>query len=65
MGNTEKEHILSEIISTQSLHDYEAFEAMWMAMTKIAGVMTGVYEIDRQRMDTLFAKLSEKKKEKR
>lgn len=59
MGNTEKEHILSEIISTQSLHDYEAFEAMWMAMTKIAGVMTGVYEIDRQRMDTLFAKLSE------
>ncbi|MDR4497741.1 MAG: hypothetical protein MRK02_07475 [Candidatus Scalindua sp.] len=55
MGNTEKEHILSEIISTQSRPDYEAFETMWMAMTKMAGV----YEIDRQRMDRLFAKISE------
>ena len=59
MGNTEKEHILSEIISTQSRPDYEAFETMWLAMTKIAGVVTGVYEIDRQRMESLFAKISE------
>ena len=59
MENTEKEHILSQIISTQSLPDCEAFETMWIAMTKIAGVVTGVSETDRQRMDMLFAKLSD------
>ena len=59
----EREQILNEIISTQSLPDYEAFDAMWAALTKVVNVMQGEGErerdLDRQRMESLFKKLSE------
>ena len=59
----EREQILNEIISTQSLPDYEAFDAMWAALTKVVYVMQGEGErerdLDRQRMESLFKKLSE------
>ncbi len=57
----EREQILNEIISTQSLPDYEAFDAMWAALTKVVSVMQGEGErdLDRQRMESLFKKLSE------
>lgn len=59
MENTEKEQILTEIISTQSLCDYEAFNTLWRSMAKIVRIVTGVSEFDRQGMDTLFLKLSD------
>ena len=63
MENSEREQILNEIISTQSLPDNEAFDAMWAALTKVADVMQGEGErerdLDRQRMESLFKKLSE------
>ncbi|MDR4504230.1 MAG: hypothetical protein MRK01_05465 [Candidatus Scalindua sp.] len=59
MENTEKEQVLSEIISTQPLPDSEAFDTLWRSMIKIAGVMTGSSECNRQSMGTLFAKLSD------
>jgi hypothetical protein len=59
----EREQILNEIISTQSLPDYEAFDAMWAALTKVVNVMQSEGErerdLDRQRMESLFKKLSE------
>jgi hypothetical protein len=59
----EREQILNEIISTQSLPDYKAFDAMWAALTKVVNVMQGEGErerdLDRQRMESLFKKLSE------
>ena len=59
----EREQILNEIISTQSLPDYEAFDALWAAMTKVADVMQGEGQregdLDRQEMESLFKKLSE------
>ncbi len=59
----EREQILNEIISTQSLPDYKAFDAMWAALTKVVHVMQGEGErerdLDRQRMESLFKKLSE------
>ncbi len=63
MVNSEREQILNEIISTQSLPDYEAFDAMWAALTKVVNVMQGEGEserdLDRQRMESLLKKLSE------
>ncbi len=61
MENPEKEQILTEIISTQSLSDYEAFDTLWVALTKAADLMTGVSErnLDRQGMESLFKRLSE------
>ncbi len=53
----EREQILNEIISTQSLPDYEAFDALWVALTKAADLMQG--ESERQRTESLFEKLSE------
>jgi len=59
----EREQILNEIISTQSLPDYKAFDAMWAALTKVVHVMQGEGErerdLDRQRIESLFKKLSE------
>ena len=59
----EREQILNEIISTQSLPDYKAFDAMWAALTKVVHVMQSKGErerdLDRQRMESLFKKLSE------
>jgi hypothetical protein len=57
MENPEKEQILSEIISTQSLPDYEAFDTLWVALTKAVNLMQG--ESERQRRESLFEKLSE------
>ncbi len=61
MENPEKEQILSEIISTQSLPDYEAFDALWVLLTRTANLMLGESECElgRQRMESLFEKLSE------
>ncbi len=57
----EREQILNEVIATQSLPDYEAFDALWAALAKVANVMRGEGErdLDRQRMESLFKKLSE------
>jgi len=55
----EREQILNEIISTQSLPEYEGFDALWAAMAKVADVMQGEGDLDRQRMESLFKKLSE------
>ena len=61
MVNSEREQILNEIISTQSLPDCEGFDALWAAMTKVADAIQGEGErdLDRQRMGSLFEKLSE------
>jgi len=53
----EKEQILNEIISTQSLPDYEAFDTLWAATTKAADLMQ--VESERQRVGSLLEKLSE------
>ncbi len=53
----EKEQILTESISTQSLTDYEAFDTLWLALTKGADLMQGVSE--HQRMESLLERLSE------
>ncbi len=57
----EREQILNEIISTQSLPDFEAFDALWAALTKVVNVMQGEGErdLDRQEMESLFKKLSD------
>ncbi len=57
----EKEQILNEIVSTQSLPDYEAVNALWAAMTKAVNVMQGEGErdLDRQRMLSLVERFSE------
>ncbi|MGR3173115.1 MAG: hypothetical protein ACUZ8N_00760 [Candidatus Scalindua sp.] len=52
----EREQILTEIISTQSLPDYEAFDTLWAAMTKAANLVQG--ESECQRMESLFERLS-------
>ncbi len=57
MENLEKEQILSEIVSTQSLPDYEAFDALWVALTKAANLMQGENEF--RRMISLLEKHSE------
>jgi hypothetical protein len=59
MENPEREQILNEIIATQSLPDYEAFDALWAALTKVVNVMQGERDLDRQGMELLFKKLSE------
>jgi hypothetical protein len=59
MENTEKEHTLSEIISTQALNDYEAVDALWKALTKVVGLMSGVDEIDLQSLDMLSDRFTE------
>ena len=57
MENPEKGQILTEIISTQSLSDYEAFDTLWVALTKAVNLMQG--ESEYQRTESLFKKLSE------
>jgi hypothetical protein len=59
----EKETILTEIISTQSLPDYEAAYVLWTTLTKVVNVMEGAGksapEYDRQRLESLIEKFSE------
>ncbi len=59
----EKETILTEIISTQSLPDHEATGVLWATLTK---VMNGAEETDKsiseqdsQRLESLIKKISE------
>jgi hypothetical protein len=59
----EKETILNEIISTQSLPDYEAAEVLWTRLTKIVNLTKGagksIPEHDRQELESLIDKFSE------
>ena len=54
-----KEQILSEIVSTQSLPDYEAVGALWVVVTKAVELITGISEHSRQRMLLLVERFSE------
>jgi hypothetical protein len=58
-----KETILTKIISTQSLHDYEAADLLWTTLTELVNVTenTGksVPEHDRQKLESLIEKFSE------
>ncbi len=59
----EKEKILSEIISTQSLPDYEAADVLWATLTKVVNLTKNADksepEHDRQRLESLVEKFSE------
>lgn len=55
----EKEQILSEIVSTQSLTDYEAVDALWVVLTKVVDSIMGVSEHSRQSMLSLAERFSE------
>ena len=59
----EKETILTEIISTQSLPDYEAADVLWATLTKVVNVMENAGksepEHDHQRLESLVEKFSE------
>ena len=57
MENTEKERILSEIVSTQSLPDYEAVDVLWGLLIKAANLVDGADE--RQRTLSLFDRIPE------
>jgi hypothetical protein len=61
MESPEKEQILSETISTQSLPDYEVFDALWTVLTNAVNLMQGESECDlnRERIISLVEKLSE------
>jgi hypothetical protein len=58
-----KETILTKIISTQSLPDYEAADLLWTTLTELVNVTenTGksVPEHDRQKLESLIEKFSE------
>ena len=59
----EKERILSEIIATQSLSDYEAADVLWDTLTKVVNLTKDADkskpEHDRQRLESLVEKFSE------
>ncbi len=59
----EKGKILSEIISTQSLSDYEAADVLWDTLTKVVNLTKDADkskpEHDRQRLESLVEKFSE------
>ena len=59
----EKETILTEIISTQSLPDYDATEVLWATFTKVVNLTNdagkNVPEQDRQGLESLIEKFSE------
>ncbi len=59
----EKEKILTEMISTQSLPDYEASDVLWTTFTKVVNLTkkacTGEPELDRQKLGPLLEKFSE------
>jgi hypothetical protein len=61
MENPEKEQILSEIVSTQSLPDYEAVDALWVALTNTASLMksASASERDSKGMSSLVEKFSD------
>jgi hypothetical protein len=59
----EKETILTEIISTQSLPDYKAAGVLWTMLTTVVNVMEGAgkseHEYNRQKLELLIDKFSE------
>jgi hypothetical protein len=59
----EKEAILTEIISTQSLPDYEATDVLWATLTKVVNVTKdaakSIPEHNRQELESLVEKFSE------
>ncbi|MGR3293700.1 MAG: hypothetical protein ACUZ9M_06780 [Candidatus Scalindua sp.] len=59
----EKETILTEIISTQSLPDYEAAGVLWTTLTKVVNVLENagksVPEQDRHGLESFIEKFSE------
>ena len=61
--NMEKEKILNEMISTQSLPDYEAAEALWTTLTTVVNIMEKASKsgtgLDRQRLESVVEKFSE------
>ncbi len=59
METPEKEQILSEIVSTQSLPDYEAVDVLWVALTNAASLMKDASERDSERMLSLIEKFSD------
>lgn len=61
MESPEKEQIISETISTQSLPDYEVFDALWTVLTNAVNLMQGEKECDlnRERIISLVEKFSE------
>ncbi len=61
MENPEKEQILSETISTQSLPDNEVFDALWSVLTNAVNLMQGESEceLNRERIISLVEKFSE------
>ncbi len=61
MENPEKEQILSEIVSTQSLPDDEAVGALWVALTNAASLMkcASASERDSKGMSSLVEKFSD------
>jgi len=58
-----KERILTDIISTQSLPDYEASDVLWATLTTVVNTMENAGESesehDRQRLESLIDKFSE------
>ncbi len=59
----ETETILTEVISTQSLPDYEATTALWTTLTNVVNVTKGagknIPEQDRQELESLVEKFTE------
>ncbi|MBO1224915.1 MAG: hypothetical protein JYX80_10860 [Candidatus Scalindua sediminis] len=61
MENAEKEQILSEIVSTQSLPDCEAVDALWVALTNAVSLMksASASERDSKGMSALVENFSD------
>ncbi len=59
MENPEKEQILSEIVSTQSLSDDEAVDALWVALTNAVSLMKAGSERDSKGMASLVENFSD------
>jgi hypothetical protein len=59
----EKEKILNEMISTQTLPDYEAAELLWATLTTVVNTRgnpdKSEPELDRQRLESVVEKFSE------
>ena len=59
MKNLEKEQILSEIVSTQSLPDDEAVDALWVALTNAVSLLKAGSERDSKGMSSLVENFSD------
>jgi len=63
IGDMDKETILTEIISTQSLHEHEATDVLWTTLTKVVKVAKqdgkSIPEQGPQGLESLIEKFSE------